>query len=471
MYSMNVQDPAAGCFKILHGDPRIIHHALPRIMEDPVHIVNAAPRRNWLAVPLLALVFAMACSDSTSPPRTPGGDGGGTSVSIPFCAGTEPSWLAFQDGEGAWTRAEPTSTGARITYQHTFNSDHAGVATARVFAHGVSAVTVQYGAPVELAIIGDTNPLQCGGPVPFALLGSVAGLDTNEEAQISAGLELRTTAPHGADNTFALIGLNPGPQEVLAARVTRIDPSTVVVSRLILRRVGDLPDSTTLPVFDFNSAESFAPAIGDVTVAGMGPEGAIVNTLLHTAHSISVVSFGVNDMQTATRSYRALPESQLATGDLQILSAQSGPVPSSDLRSAVLFFRSPVQQTLTLGPVVTPPTFSTVATTPALRLRAHFVPQAAYDQLTTISFQQGVTTVMTVGMTAAYASITGAGYDLVIPDLSTAAGFDPAWALHAGTAVSWSVSRTGGTLGLGSDAVPVDGSVQRNASVFGALPD
>lgn len=434
-----------------------------------MHIVKTAST----AVALLALTLAAACNDSTSPPYTNGGGPGpGTPVSITFCAGSEPNWVAFQDGNGTWTRAQPTTTGSRTTYQSTFNSDRGAVAMARVFAHGVSSVSVQYGLPAELAIVGDTNPLQCGGPVSFALLGSVAGIDTtNEEAQISAGLELRTTAPHGADNTFALLGLSPGPQEILAGRVTRLDPTTVVVSRLILRRVGDLPDSTTLPVFDFNSAESFAPFISTVTVAGMGPEGATVNTLLRTAHSQSVVSFGTSDMQAPTRSYRAVPEEQLAPGDLEILSALSGPVVTTDIRSTTLYFRSTVPQTLTLGPVVTPPTFTTVATTPALRLSAHFVAQSAYDQLTSIGFQQGTTTLVSVAMTAAYATLTGAGYDLVIPDLSQVPGFDPTWALRAGTSTAWTATRTGGTLGLGNDAIAVDGSFTRNATVSGVLPD
>src|SRR5690348_745269 len=113
-------------------------------MEDPVHIVKTAST----AVALLALTVAAACNDSTSPPYTTGGGPGpGTTVSIAFCAGSEPNWLAFQDGNGTWTRAQPTTTGSRITYQSTFNSDRGAVATARVFAHGVSSVSVQYGLP------------------------------------------------------------------------------------------------------------------------------------------------------------------------------------------------------------------------------------------------------------------------------------------------------------------------------------
>jgi len=66
-------------------------------------------------------------------------------------------------------------------------------------------------------------------------------------------------------------------------------------------------------------------------------------------------------------------------------------------------------------------------------------------------------------MTATYARLTSGGYDLTIPDLSAASGFDAAWALRPGVNVLWNVSRTGGTLGLGLNAVPTNGATERNA--------
>lgn len=429
------------------------------------HIIR---RIRAAAIPVLVSLLS-ACNDSTSAPRLPSPPGPGTSVAISFCAGNAPNWVAFQDGDGAWTAASPTAAGSGTTFEHTFYSDRGAVATARVLGHGVTSVSVQYGRPEELTLVSVTNPLICGTQ-SLSLLGTVAGLDTNEEAQIAAGLGLRTAAPRGGDNSFSLGGLTAGPQDILASRVTRLDPNTVAVTRLILRRVGDLPDGSTLPVFDFNAAESFAPATGTVTIGGLGPEGAMVNTLLLTAHSRSVISFDVHDMTAATRDYLALPESKLEPGDLQILSASSGPTTTSDFRGAALYFRSPVEQTITLGDVITTPTFSTVATTPALRLRAHFAGQSDYDRQTTIAFQQGETTVFAVSMTASYAAIAGAGYDLVVPDLSQVPGFDPTWALRAGVSVSWTANRIGGTLGLGLDAVPTEGTISRNAVAFGTIP-
>jgi hypothetical protein len=419
------------------------------------------------AVLIAGLALVSACSDSTSPSKRPGGPT--TTVAVAFCAGAEPSWLAFQDGDGGWTQAQPIINGLRITFEGTFTSDRAAVATARVFRR-LTSVSVQYGAPAELAIVGDTNPLQCGGPVSRALLGSIASLDTNEVASVSAGLSIRVPVPPGGDNSFALQGLSPGPQEILATRFTRVSPTSTVLRRIILRRTGDLPDSATLPVFDFASSESFAPATSTVTIAGLGPEGATVNSLVRTPHSQSLVNIGQNDLNAATRSYLAIPETQLAAGDLQALLVTSGPVETGVIRTASVYFRSPVEQTITLGPAVAVPAFSTIATTPALRLRARFTTQSEYDRLTSISFQQGDSIVVSVAQTAAYVALTGAGYDLTVPDLSHAPGFDPRWTLRPGVSVFWGATRTGGTLGLGLDATPIQGATSRTGVSFGTLP-
>jgi hypothetical protein len=72
-------------------------------------------------------------------------------------------------------------------------------------------------------------------------------------------------------------------------------------------------------------------------------------------------------------------------------------------------------------------------------------------------------------MTSTYADLTATGYELIMPDLSGAQGFDPRWALRPGTAVSWIASRIGGTLGLGSNAAPTDGATVRNGEVFGTF--
>jgi len=416
-------------------------------------------RGSWV----LFLVAALgACSDGTLP-STPPPPPPPTTVAVAYCAGLEPTWVAFQDGDAAWTQAQPTVSGSNKTFRHEFAADRGAIATLSGAGGNITVLSVLYGTPAELVTAGDTNPRDCGPAPAKTLLGTVAQLDANETAFVSASFNSRVRV--SVDRTFELKGLASGPRDLLAARTDGSD----VITRLILRRDIDVPDSTTLPVLDFASAEAFAPAVANVSLNGLGAEAAASATRLLTNHDELTLSLLIGPTTDVTRPYVALPESQLLANDLQILAASVSAATTGSARSATLYFRSPTDRTLTLGAPLIPPTFSTVASVPALRLRAHFVPQSDYDRSAFVSYQQGVTVFVTISMTAARAALSETGYDLVIPDLSGAAGFDPAWSLHPGGTLLWAAGRIGGTLGLGRDAVPSDGATRRTVSAAGAL--
>jgi hypothetical protein len=238
-----------------------------------------------------------------------------------------------------------------------------------------------------------------------------------------------------------------------------------VPTRIILRRTPELPDSATLPVLDFNSPEAFAPQVANVAIAGLGTEGAQLITQLLTAHSRNEIAL-LSGPAAATRPFYGIPDSKLEPGDLHVIGVTANPTTANSVRSAVVYFHSPVDQTLTLGAPATVPAFSTVGTTPSLRLRARFDIQQDYDRITSINYQQGQTTLVSVGMTAAYSARAGTGYDLIVPDLSAVSGFDTRWALRAGEPVFWIATRTGGTLGLGVSPVATNGATSRTAITF-----
>ena len=412
---------------------------------------------------LLLIAAVSACSDGTlpsvpPPPPPP------ISVTVAYCI--QPAWVAFQDGDGAWTRAQPVLSGSNTTFRSEFSAGRGAIATLSRVGDNMTVLSVLYGTPAELLTAGDTNPRDCGPAPAKTLLGTVAQLDTNETAFVSASFNSRVRV--SVDRTFELKGLASGPRDLLATRTTRTDGSDVI-TRLMLRRGVDVPDSTTLPVLDFASAEAFAPAVANVSLDGLGAESAASGTRLLTDRDELTVSLMIGPTTTVTRPYVALPESQLLAGDLQILSASVSAATTGSARSATLYFRTPTGRTLTLGAPLIPPVFSTVASAPALRLRAHFVPQSEYDRSAVVVYQQGTTTFVAISMTAAYAALTETGYDLVVPDLAGAVGFDSAWSLHPGATLLWSAGRIGGTLGLGRDAVPSDGATRRAVSAAGAL--
>ena len=139
------------------------------------------------------------------------------------------------------------------------------------------------------------------------------------------------------------------------------------------------------------------------------------------------------------------------------------------MRSAGRYFHAVQDYTIGLGADVIPPTFSTIATSPTLRLRARFVNQAEYGRETSVSYQEDSTRQVSVSMTQEYVQQVGGIYDLVIPELTGVAGFQRGWALSPTSSLRWSAVRAGGTLGLGLDAVPFDGASQRAAFVSAVL--
>jgi hypothetical protein len=412
--------------------------------------------KTFLAVCLLALLSA--CSDAVSPPLPPPPEV--QTVSVAFCDPYAPLWLGYQDGDGAWTRAQPTVASGNTVFQFTFSANRGAVATVLATAPGTTFLQVLYGTPEELASVGINGPRLCGPTATKKLLGTVAGLESNELAVVRGGFGSVVVAHPGED--FALDYLPAGPRDILAARETLDDAGGQRLTKFILRRGVDLPDNASLPVLDFDAPEAFAPVVGHVTLEGLAQEEVFILTQLRTSNFESSFSLPVPDAPGPIEEYYALPEAELAAGDLQELIATAhGGTPNAS-RSVLVYFRSPVDRTLAFGPDIIAPSFTTVATTPSLRIRAHFVPQDAYDREASVAYTGDGPSGVAVLMTAAYAALQG-GYDLVNPELSGVAGFDPAWEMLPAPSVRWSANRMGGTLGLGIDPVPTDGAIRRAA--------
>jgi hypothetical protein len=413
-------------------------------------------------IAVVALTTVSACSDTPlapPPPPTP------RTIAVGFCTDLPPTWVAFQDGDGAWTPVQPTVSGSITTFRHEFSADRGGIAAVSRFGE-LTVSSVFYGTPGELVAAGDTNPRHCSSSADKTLLGTAVGIDSADVAFVGTSIGARARV--SVDHTFELRGLPEGPRELLA---TRFVQATGAPTRFILRRDVDLPDNTQLPVFDFASAEAFSPAVATLTINGLGAEGATSGTRLLTRHDELSVTPATDLTAEATRPYFALPEAVLQAGDLQIVTATTNLATTGSARTATLYFRAPIDRVLPLGALLIPPAFTTIATAPGLRLSARFVPQGDYDRAASVVYQQDHTTFVAVTMTESYSVLSGKGYELSIPDLSGAAGFDPAWALRAGAGhvLFWNATRIGGTLELGNDVVPTEGKTRRTVAGTGVF--
>src|SRR6266513_1294427 len=145
--------------------------------------------RSWL---LFFVVAVSACSDGTLPSAPPPPPPP-ISVAVAYCI--QPAWVAFQDGDGAWTRAQPVLSGSNTTFRSEFSAGRGGIATLSRAGDNMTVLSVLYGTPAELVTAGDTNPRDCGPAPAKTLLGTVAQLDTNETAFVSASCGGASTCP------------------------------------------------------------------------------------------------------------------------------------------------------------------------------------------------------------------------------------------------------------------------------------
>jgi len=415
----------------------------------PRHLSSRA-----LRAPMLILFATLvACHDDPVGPSLPHE----TAVAVTYCAATAPTWVAFRDGDGGWTREMPDVSAGRTTFRHSFTSARAAIASFTPFPGSeISLLNVLYGAPAELGTAGDTTEIDCIIEAHKSLRGTVAGLGPSQLAIVSVGPLATAFIQQQAGLDFTVQTVPNGPQDLLAIR-----NAPAATARFILRRDVDLPDGSVIPTLDFESAEAFNLASANVTVENLGGAGAVNLTNLFTPHGEFSLPVSTA-VTTATQPYFALPASKLLANDLEELHVSTA---GAQTRTVDVFFRSLVDRTLRIGDPMIEPTVSTISSNAPLRLRARFVSQADYDASASAVYEQPERNVfIAVTMTDAYAALAG-GYDLDVPDLTSVSGFDAQWGLAPGALINWTGVRSGGTVPLGRGIVPADGAIRRTAVV------
>lgn len=419
---------------------------------------SIGPFRSLPVIAALLSAGGLACNSASTGPR-PVAD---RAVAVSYCAAITPTWVAFRDGDGAWTRETPSVTGPTTTFRHSFTSNRAAIASLTPVLDGeFTVLRVLYGAPEELSTDGDTTSSDCLTGAFKSLRGTVAGIATTEAAFIAVGPLARTGVVPREGLDFTIEGVADGPQDLLAVRTAEAAPP-----RLIIRRDLDLPNGSVVPTLDFASSEAFDMVAATLTIGNLGGDGnpVVDFSVLRTAHGeffLPIAASGNGSPQP----YLAVPADRLLAGDLERLHVSAN---GNSSRTADVYFRTPTDRTVTLGSRIEPPTISVITAGSTPRLRAHYVAQADYDKVSSIVYNQPTSTgFVAVSMTPAYAAIAG-GYDLDVPDLASVAGFDPSWALQTGV-INWTATRTGGSLPLARDAKPVDGATRLTSLAQGTI--
>jgi hypothetical protein len=358
-----------------------------------------------------------------------GGPTGNVSVALCPAIGT-PIWVAFQDGTAPWV----LSTAVNGVYSGQVSSGRGGLAYVVPSPAGGFAIHVHYGTTVELQGFGD---LMCQGVTGAGktVNVSVSGNAPPGLAHLALGSSI-TTAQEGTTPRF--LGVPNGSLDLAGARISPAVPR-FVLSKLFVQRGLDPAPGSTVSV-DFNGPGAVDPVFGTATIANLGADQALVTTYYRTANRTllwySIGGLGTNPVRTFG-GFPAFP------GSFHLVEVIAGPeVPLPDRsRAAGVVHAAIGDRTVTLGPDLSAITVAQAGTSPPLRMEA-VIPTTTYNGSWSVTFAQGTGAqlrAVRVSATAGYLGGSPSTVTLVVPDLSTAAGFDNLWALAETATIDWSV--------------------------------
>jgi len=368
-----------------------------------------------------------------------------------FCSGSLPRYFfAVKDGNGPWTRIMPS--GVDTSYSFSLTSGAGQVAEVNLEAGGFRTTIHSFTAQ-EMAARAASQCALYQHLTTRTANGSFGGVTGFRQSFAALGWWFGSANGNGS---FTLLNLPPGALDLVAVRTAEslVHPSLVPADRMIIRRGINPASGSTIPVVDFGAAESFAPTTATWTFAQtIGARFAISQTFF-TAGGTTGLFAPIPGVDSAgiQRSVFGVPLAQTVAGDLHQVVATvevTGPVPSSPLRATrqiVAYARTLSNRTLNFGSEMPSPTVLPVQGTPAGRLRAQgTIPQEYNTGITFDVSQAASSNHITIHASRAFLG-AGTGYDLTLPDLSGAIGWDTQFAIRAGSPVQWWASGGGPTL-------------------------
>ena len=398
---------------------------------------------------VLAALAASACDNSTSPKP---GDNSKSDVSLDFCTGSAPAWLAVQNEGENWTQVAGNSSGT-FSFQATsklsiaFVSTHAG-------DHSTEILNV-----TRAELEGISGKACKEGSGTKSLTGTVAGLTGQQVVRISMA-DVIAGASVGNTN-FTLSGLPDGAHDLVATR--RATSATQPPDRIIVRRGVNLQSGATIPALDFATTEALPLPTATVTLANRGTDFVDLETSFLSADGAEHQLMHFTSTNASAFTYVSVPVSLRGPTDLhRVTTFASG---AAATREVSQFYREPSDRTLTFGPGLSDPTMSIASSTPYVRPRLTVPSQAEYPaameaffgQLSGSSFRT-----LRIFTTAAFLGGRPATWTLEMPDLS-AAGYQSTWAFPNTALINANARGFDGNVAIILGGDPTDGQTIRSA--------
>ena len=397
----------------------------------------------------LAALVATACDDSTGPKP---GDDTKSDISLDFCTGSVPAWLAVQNEGGSWTQVTGNSSGT-FTFEATSKVSIAFVTT-HAGDHSTDILNV---ARAELEGISGKACKEGSGTK--SLSGTVAGLTGQQVVRISMADVVAGTSVGNPNYTLA--GIPDGAHDLVATR--RATSGTQPPDRIIVRRGLNLQSGSTIPAIDFATTEALPLPIATVTLANRGNDFVDLETNFLSSDGAEHQLMNITSTNASAITYVSVPASMRGPNDLhRITTFASG---AAGTREVSQFYREPTDRTLTLGPGLSALTMSIASSTPYIRPRLTVPSQAEYPAAMEAFFSQlSGSTFRTVRIftTAGFLGSPPTTWTLEMPDLS-GAGYQSTWAFPNTALINANARGFDGSVAtiLGGD--PADGQTIRSA--------
>jgi hypothetical protein len=382
-------------------------------------------------------------------------------LAMPFCAGSVPSWFAYQNEGFAWQTLSPVASA--FTFSAT-----AKIAVAYTFVRQTAQVNetdlnVIYADRSELAAQSDRD---CDGAKTAG--GSVVGATTGQSVRVAMGATVANAT--AAAPTFTLSSLYDRVLDLVATKgIITTSPNNIQIApdMVLVRRAQNPANNTTLSPLDFGSAEAFVP-VGNTVTIGNGIPGDIfnvANTFWTGTNTYGAIS--ASQPTVFNSAVYSVPSAKMVAGDLHELLVEANQPNFFSGRVNVAYLGALADRTEALSPALSSPSVSTLTYTPYLRLRGQLPVQAEYPSAARfIYFQDGgaatdrlLFIVLTKGFLGATPSST---WDVVTPDFGTIFGFNPTW-MPSTSSVLYEADAFAGSGALLFGAVPIVGDVVKQA--------
>lgn len=292
---------------------------------------------------------------------------------------------------------------------------------------------VLLGSPSELTLDGIDS---CVPPQSTkTITGTVAGLSNGQFGIVSLGDATQLFIAGTSTNPVTFADVPQGPIDFVG---TRMASAGMPPDKAIVLRNLDIPDGGSLPAtIDFNGSAASVPATASMTITGGAGDDLEVFVELVTDNSQALMWFDLAPSALSTRPWGGLSPNAMAFDDLHgLVVFATPPSGDGDFRVALKYVGPVADQTIAMGPAISLPAVSQVASGAYPRFRFQGNLPTEYNKGATVDVLSSLESgnYFSIFATGAYLAASGNGffYDLTMPDVSSLAGFPTAARLTAG---------------------------------------